>query len=70
MSGPEAGHVQAIGRTCPVKTASAVPKTSETAQKIIFSDFWRRANRIYIYICVAHGQVLTNKNTYIWLQTI
>jgi hypothetical protein len=39
MSGPGARHVrlagfvQAIGRTCPVKTASAVPETSETARQ-------------------------------------
>jgi hypothetical protein len=29
-----AGYVRAIGWTCPVKTASTVLKTSETAQKI------------------------------------
>jgi hypothetical protein len=40
MSGLGAGHVRlvgyarAIGRTCPVKTASVVPETSETARKI------------------------------------
>jgi hypothetical protein len=40
MSGPGArtvrlaGYVKEIGWTCPVKTASAVPKTLETAQKI------------------------------------
>jgi hypothetical protein len=68
MSDPEArhvrlaGYVQGIGRTCLVKTASAVPKTSETDQKIIFNRFWRRANRIYI--CVARGQVLKNKKIY------
>jgi hypothetical protein len=50
-----------------VKTASAVPETSKTTQKLIFHGFWRRANRIYI--CVAHGQVLRNK-TYIWLEAI
>jgi hypothetical protein len=70
MSDPEAGHVrlagydQAIGQTCLVKTASAVLKTSETDQKIIFNGFWCRANRIYI--CVAHGQVLKNKK-YIYM---
>jgi hypothetical protein len=51
MSRPGARHVwlaryvRAIGRTCPVKTASAVP---ETARKMIFNEFWHRANRIYI----------------------
>jgi hypothetical protein len=55
-----------MGRTCLVKTASAVPKTLETAQKMIFNGFWHRANRIDI--CVAHGQAL--KNIYIWLETI
>jgi hypothetical protein len=70
MSGPGAGHVwlagyvRAIGRTCPIKTASAVPETSKTAQKMIFNGFWRRAN--IIYICVAHGHVLTNKKKYIY----
>jgi hypothetical protein len=65
MSGPGAehvwlaGYVRAIGRTCPVKTASTVLESSETARKMIFNRFWRRANRIYI--CVAHGQVLTKK---------
>jgi hypothetical protein len=40
MSEPGAGHVRragyvhAIGRTCPVKTVSTVPETSETIQKI------------------------------------
>jgi hypothetical protein len=40
MFGPEAGHVQiagyvqAIGWTCVVKTASAIPKISKTARKI------------------------------------
>jgi hypothetical protein len=40
MSDPGAGHVRLaeyvweIGRTCPVKTASAVPETLETVQKI------------------------------------
>jgi hypothetical protein len=40
MSRPGAGHVRlagyvrAIGRTCLLKTASAVPETLETAQKI------------------------------------
>jgi hypothetical protein len=40
MSGPRArlvrlaGFARDIGRTCPVKTASTVPKTSETARKI------------------------------------
>jgi hypothetical protein len=39
MSEPGAGHVRlaeyewATGRTCPVKTASAVPKTSKTTRK-------------------------------------
>jgi hypothetical protein len=32
-----------------VKTASAVPETSETAKKLIFNRFWRRANIIYMY---------------------
>jgi hypothetical protein len=29
-----AGYVRAIGQTCPVKTASAVSKTSKISQKI------------------------------------
>jgi hypothetical protein len=39
MSGPGAGHVRLAGyvrskgRTCPVKTASAVLETSETARQ-------------------------------------
>jgi hypothetical protein len=39
MSKPGARHVRlaeyvwSIGRTCPVKTTSAVPETSETVQK-------------------------------------
>jgi hypothetical protein len=53
-------------RTCPIKTASAVSKTLETARKMIINGFWRRPNRIYI--CVAHGQVLKNKKIYIWLE--
>jgi hypothetical protein len=57
------GYVQAIGWTCPVKTVSAVPKTSEIVRKLIFNEFWRRTN--IIYICVANEQVLKNK-TYIY----
>jgi hypothetical protein len=70
MSGPGAEHVRlaryvwAIGRTCSVKTALAVPKTLETIQKMIFNGFWHPANRIYM--CVAHGQVLKNKYIYIY----
>jgi hypothetical protein len=52
MSGSRAGYVRAIGRTCPVKTASVVLETSELSKKLIFNGFWRRAN--IIYICVWH----------------
>jgi hypothetical protein len=64
---PRPGYVWTIGQTCPMKTASTVLETSELPKKLIFNRFWRRANRIYI--CVAHGQILTNKKN-IWLETI
>jgi hypothetical protein len=54
-----AGYVWAIGRTCPVKIASVVLETSKLLEKLIFNRCGHRAN--IIYICVAHGQVLTNK---------
>jgi hypothetical protein len=65
-----ARYVWAIGRTCPVKIASAVPETSETAQKIdiqwilVYVQYniymcgtWTSFEKQYIYI-------------YIWLETI
>jgi hypothetical protein len=74
LSGPGAGHVwlagyvRDIGQTCLVKTVLAIPETSKTTQKLIFNGFCCRTNRIYI--CVAYGQVLKNKNICIWLETI
>jgi hypothetical protein len=57
-------------QTCPVKTALAVLKTLETAQKNRYSKDLGVGPIEDIYIYVAYGQVLTNKYIYIYIGTI
>jgi hypothetical protein len=63
MSGPGAGYVWS-------KLPWQFQKLWKLPKKLIFKGSWRRANRRYIYIYVANGQVLTNKYIYIRLGTI
>jgi hypothetical protein len=75
--GPGAGHIRlCLGQRPDMSGESCLSsfRNFKNRPKTRYStDFWRRANRVYIYIhtyiYVIHGQVMRIR-TYIWLETI